>query len=113
MDLNQIPETVGKTIEVMADKLKIPAGQLLNIVVQGTVISGIAELVISACLFASTFFIGRWVNRKIATSSEYEPWFIAHLVTGISIIAAFCTAYDGAIQAFAPAFYIIKGILKF
>ena len=116
MDLSQLPQTVSQTIDAIADKLKVPAEQLLDVAVTGVRVEGIVGLVIGLLGFIGIPIL--YKKAFIYLKDEVRgDWVIgAGFMTAVAIflfIGATRALYQGAIQTFAPAYWLLKSILNF
>lgn len=113
METTEITQTLEQSIDILADKLGAPAEQLMDIAVTGVMVEGIAVLILSLMGSAAALLLTKWLfeNWK-GWGDVYDPRSILAPIGIISIIFfSLIGIYEGAIKAFAPAYWIIKQII--
>lgn len=116
MDLSQLPQTVSQTIDVLADKLKVPTLQLMNAAVRGVMVEGIISLIIGVIgvIGIPVLYRKAFIYLKNEVRGEWEIGAFLMTLVAIPLFAvSFSGVYFGFIQAFAPDYWLLKSILNF
>lgn len=120
MDLQQFPDTVKQTIDVLADKLSVPAEKLLGYAVRGVMVEGGMNLVIAGIIalimIVLSLLVYKIMKKESRDSSDEELKIGILLVSGIVFIALLGVfvsyLYNGGIQLLAPEYQLMRQILN-
>mgnify|MGYP001575663250 CR=1 FL=1 len=122
--MERLPETVGKTIDVLSDKLKAPAERLLGEVSRYVFATGVGHLVVAGVCATAAVAIAlglrhvwktKWLQRnledKYSAAGEGVLFFMGCGFVG-ALVAATGFAHTGVVRVVAPTGAALVAILS-
>lgn len=116
MESSKIPEIVSQTINVISEKLKIPSDQLISVAINGKVIEGISDIVLSFLILVITiisvkFFYTLAKKQEEQLSDDVWAWAPMIIISIFGSISFLGILYGGILQTFAPGYSLLLTIL--
>jgi len=127
MELEQIPEIVGQTIDTLAMKLEVPAKMLMEVMIKGTMIEGVSAFIILGggimliiALYKTTKWAASQIKKLNDDGKDTTDMDVLAGVAGVALFVAFCSVMyaiftEGPtvlVKIFAPEYHLLTEIFS-
>lgn len=110
--MENVPQVLEESLNVLAEKLAVPAAQLLDVGVKGVQIEGVLNLLIALSFILTSIIGSVFVYKKweLIYESDWETAVggVCVVFSIIAIVIIPCYLYEGAIQLLTPKYWILK-----